>query len=402
MRAVELPWPDQPFDVAVTERPDGLVNLTVDVGHQVQRETDTLWLVPPEFKSISRLVPGGNVSLLHNRLASVLAGAGALIAGLLVASPAQALPSALQIAGQVDRPVTVEGGAFFDASFVAAERSAARIDTFLAGTNDASGTLFIDDKIRVDVLHADGTTAIAEHDFSSGCTTQEPVDNLDLSAVLAPGRNVIRIRLEDTCGGNEGHSAIWLVGNGTYSSFVGDRQYVAMGDSFASGEGAEDNQFLAGTVGPTGIRNETTGCHRSTTSWGQLVNNALIDKGRIDPEDFAFVACSGATISDIYGANITYKSKIGENEAPQIDAISGSTILTTLSIGGNDASFADIMAACADYVLHPGLGCKRSGSTASKAADAGKKSCGTASMSAGWARTSTEPSRRSTSTSPAR
>jgi hypothetical protein len=48
--------------------------------------------------------------------------------------------------------------------------------------------------------------------------------------------------------------------------------YVALGDSFASGEGADENQFFSGTTFPDPkVANGTTGCHRAHTSWGETV-----------------------------------------------------------------------------------------------------------------------------------
>jgi lysophospholipase L1-like esterase len=90
-------------------------------------------------------------------------------------------------------------------------------------------------------------------------------------------------------------------------------KYVALGDSYASGTGAGD-------YGDSG------GCKRSANAYAQLWAN---DHG---PSEFAFVACSGAVTADVL--------------ADQVSAITSDTELVTISIGGNDAGFADVMTDC--------------------------------------------------------
>lgn len=90
-------------------------------------------------------------------------------------------------------------------------------------------------------------------------------------------------------------------------------KYVALGDSYASGTGA-------GSYGDSGS------CKRSANAYSQLWANANA------PSEFAFVACSGAVTSDVL--------------ANQVGAITADTALVTISIGGNDAGFADVMTDC--------------------------------------------------------
>jgi lysophospholipase L1-like esterase len=100
--------------------------------------------------------------------------------------------------------------------------------------------------------------------------------------------------------------------------------YVAMGDSYSSGEGAAD-QYL----GDSG----QTGCHRAPGAYSQGIT------GDFHFQDGAsFVACSGATTGTI---------ETGEHgEGSQLDALSPKTTLVTVSAGGNDVQFADIMTKC--------------------------------------------------------
>jgi lysophospholipase L1-like esterase len=90
-------------------------------------------------------------------------------------------------------------------------------------------------------------------------------------------------------------------------------KYVALGDSYSSGTGAGD-------YGDSGS------CKRSANAYAQLWANANA------PSAFAFVACSGATTGDVL--------------ANQVGALSADTELVTISIGGNDAGFADVMTDC--------------------------------------------------------
>lgn len=90
--------------------------------------------------------------------------------------------------------------------------------------------------------------------------------------------------------------------------------YVALGDSYSSGVGA-------------GSYDEDSGdCRRSTVAYPELWAEANA------PGSFDFVACSGATTDDVLSS--------------QLGALSESTTLVSLSIGGNDAGFADAMQTC--------------------------------------------------------
>lgn len=90
-------------------------------------------------------------------------------------------------------------------------------------------------------------------------------------------------------------------------------KYVALGDSYASGLGA-------GSYGSSGS------CKRSAYAYPQLWANAL------RPSAFSFAACSGAVTSNVLNS--------------QISSVTADTALVTISIGGNDAGFADVMTDC--------------------------------------------------------
>jgi hypothetical protein len=127
--------------------------------------------------------------------------------------------------------------------------------------------------------------------------------------------------------------------------------YVAIGDSFSSGEG--NPPFIQGTdAGPSRGPGSENRCHRSNAAYGPHIQS----DGSIQASDFVFQACSGAVMAD-FVANLPGGS--GQwNEGPQLDAIapanqpSNSTGLVTLSVGGNDMGFPFVMDACVNGFLH--------------------------------------------------
>lgn len=90
--------------------------------------------------------------------------------------------------------------------------------------------------------------------------------------------------------------------------------YVALGDSYASGTGTRS--YIA----------DGTSCLRSTKAYPSLIAAA---KGYA----LNFRACSGAKIADVTNT--------------QLSALTSSTTHVSISIGGNDAGFADVLTECA-------------------------------------------------------
>jgi lysophospholipase L1-like esterase len=98
------------------------------------------------------------------------------------------------------------------------------------------------------------------------------------------------------------------------SSAAATGGYVALGDSYSSGVGAGSYISSSGS------------CDRSTKAYPYLWNAAH------SPSSFAFNACSGATTDDVL--------------ANQLGSLNSSTSLVSLTIGGNDAGFSDVMTTC--------------------------------------------------------
>ena len=104
--------------------------------------------------------------------------------------------------------------------------------------------------------------------------------------------------------------------------------YVALGDSYASGEGLAP--FEEGTDGPGQ-------CHRSAS---QSYPTRLTDSRKRAFDDLTSVACSGAIIADLV------TTRPNTTRAPQLAALSRKTETVTLTVGGNDAGFSLILGDC--------------------------------------------------------
>ena len=90
--------------------------------------------------------------------------------------------------------------------------------------------------------------------------------------------------------------------------------YVALGDSYSSGTGTRS------------YINDGTSCQRSTQAYPSLIATA---RGYA----LNFRACSGATVADVTNT--------------QLSALTSATNYVSISVGGNDAGFADVLTECA-------------------------------------------------------
>ncbi|MFB6818953.1 SGNH/GDSL hydrolase family protein [Streptomyces sp. NPDC056347] len=90
--------------------------------------------------------------------------------------------------------------------------------------------------------------------------------------------------------------------------------YVALGDSYSSGVGSGSYDSASGN------------CKRSSKAYPALWAAANA------PASFSFAACSGARTGDV--------------KSGQLGPLSSATDLVSISIGGNDAGFADVMTTC--------------------------------------------------------
>lgn len=90
-------------------------------------------------------------------------------------------------------------------------------------------------------------------------------------------------------------------------------EYVALGDSYASGVGTRD------------YIDDGSDCSRSEAAYPSLLAAEL-------GADLTFAACSGATTTDLIDG--------------QLDGLSSSTDLVTVTVGGNDTGWASVVQQC--------------------------------------------------------
>lgn len=150
------------------------------------------------------------------------------------------------------------------------------------------------------ILHTDADCA------GGGVRTQEEKDDGDRCAAFCPTKD------------NPIHPSDPLT-----SATKGN--YAALGDSYSSGEGANGKGRYLG-------KSDHDKCHRAKAAFSEGVRNRFMFKG-----GGRFAACSGATTDDLA------EGKHGE--PPQLDALDAKTTTVTLSVGGDDLHFSNVMKA---------------------------------------------------------
>ncbi|MGE5312794.1 MAG: SGNH/GDSL hydrolase family protein [Acidobacteriota bacterium] len=150
--------------------------------------------------------------------------------------------------------------------------------------------------------------------------------------------------------------AQWAV---SVPSFVPPEKYLALGDSFSSGEGA--GGYYTGTDVYTDENNYNK-CHQSKNTYSEVLGKAL------ELKNYDSIACSGAMMRDVNSvSNEKYidSDPQSRSEEEVRDLIDRSRIynrpgyipqrsvldyqkptVATLTIGGNDIGFGDIVTAC--------------------------------------------------------
>ncbi|MEV7524735.1 SGNH/GDSL hydrolase family protein [Streptomyces sp. NPDC091371] len=105
-----------------------------------------------------------------------------------------------------------------------------------------------------------------------------------------------------------------LFGAGQAAAAQADFGYVALGDSYSSGVGAGNYDSASGN------------CKRTTRAYPALWAASHA------PQTFSFAACSGARTGDVLSG--------------QLAPLNSGTDLVSITIGGNDAGFSDVMTTC--------------------------------------------------------
>jgi len=146
-------------------------------------------------------------------------------------------------------------------------------------------------------------------------------------------------------------------GDGTVFSVVGSKEiakvspisFVSLGDSFSSGEGVPP--YATGTDVPG-----QNLCHRSLNAYSTMVTPRTSTRSL---QDFAsppsaipgftwdFIACSGATTNNVLSSGTGQFPGTPDTD-PQLarGLVNADTDLVTITIGGNDAFFADVAVDC--------------------------------------------------------
>lgn len=142
--------------------------------------------------------------------------------------------------------------------------------------------------------------------------------------------------------------------------------WTAMGDSYASGEGAPvaGGSFAPGFIplslpkwGPDSesqaTKDERQACHRSTKAGAPVANERLKQDFPDVTFEFIHVACSGAETFDIMNGGydgpdrgVRVVQPAQGQRAAEFAAGKGAYDAAYLSIGGNDAGFGDVIAGC--------------------------------------------------------
>lgn len=103
-------------------------------------------------------------------------------------------------------------------------------------------------------------------------------------------------------------------------------EYVSLGDSYTAGTG----------IKPQATKFVPDGCRQSLVNYPHLVARQLAFAA------FADASCGGAQVKDMSGPQDTGD---GVN-APQLDRLDDETLYVTLSVGGNDTGFGDVVETC--------------------------------------------------------
>jgi lysophospholipase L1-like esterase len=106
--------------------------------------------------------------------------------------------------------------------------------------------------------------------------------------------------------------ALLLVLSVSSSAFAADK-YVALGDSYSAGNGANST-------------NLNSSCNRNTYAYPYLVSQQRPNTA------LTFVACSGAVTGDVING--------------QVNSVTSDTKIVTMTIGGNDIGFTSLILAC--------------------------------------------------------
>jgi len=164
--------------------------------------------------------------------------------------------------------------------------------------------------------------------------TQKMIASAAVAAVVAGGITAL------------GANAIWPNGSDEVRIVVPveplpfEGRYLAIGDSYAAGEGVEP--FVVGS----GDRDGDDRCHRSTKGYAYLLQFAE----DIERDNRACTGAEVVHLTDVEQEHDGVPNKYGTQlgEVP-VKALDDDVSLITVSIGGNDAGFKNVLIFCAKH-----------------------------------------------------
>lgn len=153
--------------------------------------------------------------------AVLLASASVAGTAVLASTAANATGAVYEVAkARASVPVGSPGETFFSDDFYLVTPDA---NVTLSGSPDGQSSFWVDDILQLDITHRDGSHATYQADDSNGCTADTVLTTppTSLAPYLEPGTNRIHVTFRDSCGGNDGNTAIYLTGNLSASHSIG-------------------------------------------------------------------------------------------------------------------------------------------------------------------------------------
>jgi hypothetical protein len=195
-----------------------------------------------------------------------------------------------------------------------------------------------------------GSTVVDAYNRAGGLITSVPANQIGWNDITVTDPGIARFVVESVSYEDQGFGVDNV-------SFSPPNQYAALGDSYASGEGAFSYQASSDT--------KTNQCHRAKAGYAEGLASQL---GLVP--GLRFAACSGDVIADLFAKNTTVaaryepeKTQVTPNggdvdEPAQVSVLNSRTRVVTLSIGGNDSGFVPVVTDCISGLGAPGaFGC---------------------------------------------
>ncbi len=175
---------------------------------------------------------------------------------------------------------------------------------------------------------------------------------LSCAMMLSPFAVAVPVAAEEADGGNQSNKRVIVTLGDSYSSGEGMNEYYGQfredGTEKSAAEKVKDPDWIA---------------HRSPKSWAAGLK--LDGKPLVKGDNWYFVAATGATTKNLKNPQerkYAYHGQSGTATLPAqldvFDYIDGQVAAVTVTIGGNDAGFADIIKVAVEDTLTKGNGLK--------------------------------------------